>query len=95
MLSNVRQQLWCVYNVFGPIWQTHQCVFVCRPGAGFLLQAEGAWLPDEERAGSFGNHPAEPALDGQEPAHAPKISLTLVLCLSFALFRGCWGVSSR
>lgn len=45
--------------------------FSCRPaGSGFLLQAEGARLSDEERAGSLGNHPAEPALDGQEPGVA-------------------------
>lgn len=42
----------------------------CLPGAGFLLRAEGARLPDEERAGSFGDHPAEPAMDGQEPGLA-------------------------
>lgn len=48
----------------------------CLPGAGFLLQAEGARLPDEERAGSFGNHPAEPAMVGHEPGLATEMALT-------------------
>lgn len=47
------------------VWSNFVC---CPAGAGFLLQAEGTWLPNEERAGSFGDHPAESALDGQEPA---------------------------
>lgn len=51
-------------------------LFFGLPGAGFLLQAEGARLPDEERAGSFGNHPAEPALVGQEPGLSTELALT-------------------
>lgn len=54
-------------------------VIVCRVGAGFLLWSEGARLTDEERAGSFGDHPTEPALDGREPAAAPEMALTQVL----------------
>ncbi|TMS04005.1 Leucyl-cystinyl aminopeptidase [Larimichthys crocea] len=44
-----------------------------------LDQSEGARFSDEERSGSFGNHQAEPAVDGQEPAYAPKISVIEVL----------------
>lgn len=55
------------------------CVCVCRAGAGFLLQSEGAWLSHEERAGSFRNHQAEPALDGQEPLYTPKMALIQAL----------------
>lgn len=50
---------------------------VCFTGAGFLLQAEGARLTDEERARSFGNHQTEPAVDGQQPVYAPKMALTV------------------
>ncbi len=55
------------------------CVCVCCAGAGFLLQSEGARLSDEERAGSFGNHQAEPALDGEQPVYAPKMALIQAL----------------
>lgn len=55
-------------------------VVVCCAGAGFLLWSEGARLTDEERAGSSGDHPTEPALDGREPAPAPEMALTEVLC---------------
>lgn len=48
---------------------------MCCLGPGFLLQPQGAWLSDEECAGSFGVHPAEPALDGKEPAIAAKMAL--------------------
>lgn len=51
-------------------------LFVCGEGEGFLLQSEGAWRSDEERAGSFRNHQTEPALDGYEPAHTQKMALT-------------------
>lgn len=52
---------------------------MCCLGEGFLLQSEGARLADEERAGSFGNHQTEPALDGNEPVYAPKMALTQAL----------------
>ena len=48
---------------------------VCCAGAWFLLQFEGAWLSDAKRAGSFGNHQAEPALDGEEPSNTSKMAL--------------------
>lgn len=51
---------------------------VCFTGAGFLLQAEGSRLTDEECARSFGNHQTEPALDGRQPAYAQKMALTLL-----------------
>lgn len=52
------------------------CVLcVCCPGAGFLLQSEGAWLSDAKRAGSFGDHPLEPALDGAEPPFTSELAL--------------------
>lgn len=50
----------------------------CFTGAGFLLQAEGSRLTDEECARSFGNHQTEPALDGHQPAYAQKMALTLL-----------------
>lgn len=48
---------------------------MCCSGAAFLLQSERAWLSDEVCTGGFGNHQAEPALDGQDPAYAVKISV--------------------
>lgn len=64
---------------------------VCFTGAGFLLQAEGPWLTDEKRARSFGNHPTEPAVDGQKPAYTPKKALTLFCWLSkWSLWKWGW-----
>lgn len=51
---------------------------VCLTGAGFLLQAEGPRLTDEECPRSFGNHQTEPALDGHQPAYTQKMALTLL-----------------
>lgn len=62
-------------NVKSDLANASVCVCVCCAGAGFLLQSEGAWLSDEECAGSFGNHQAEPALDGEQPVYAPKMAL--------------------
>lgn len=56
---------------------------VCFTGAGFLLQAEGTWLTDEECARSFGNHQTEPTVDGQQPAYTPKMALTVLVILFF------------
>lgn len=50
--------------------------FSLSPGAGFLLPAEGARLPDEECAGSFGNHSTEPALDGRELGLPAEVAVT-------------------
>lgn len=52
---------------------------VCCAGAGLLLQSEGARLSDAKRTGSFGNHPAEPALDGEEPSYTSKMALIQAL----------------
>lgn len=54
------------------VWFKAVCVFVlelykfflCCVGADLLLQSEGTRLSDEERPRSFGNHQAEPTLDG-------------------------------
>lgn len=71
------------------------CVCVCGAGAGFLFQSKGARISDEERAGSFGNHQAKPALDGQEPAYTPKMALIQALHPLSAPLALSRGVSSR
>lgn len=74
-------------------WHLSMCV--CCAGSEFLLQSEWAWLSDEERAGSVGNHQAQPALDGQEPGRTPKMAVIQALHPVSAPLTGNRGVSSR
>lgn len=74
---------------------SHSYRCVCAAGAELLLRAEGARLSDEERAGSSGNHQAEPALGGAEPAHAPEVPLTLLRPVSPLRQRQAAGAARR
>lgn len=51
------------------------CLCVAITGGEILLESKRAWLSDEERARSFGNHQVKQALDGREPGHSPKLAL--------------------
>lgn len=68
---------------------------MCCAGAAFLLWSERAWLTDEVCTGSFGNHQAEPALDGQEHAYAATISVIQEVHPVTALLTGNWGMLLR
>lgn len=68
---------------------------MCCAGAALLLRSERAGLSDEVCTGSFGNHQAEPALDGQEPAYAAKISVIQEVPPVSPLLTGNWGMLSR
>lgn len=61
-------------------------------GEGLLLQSAGAWLSDEERAGSFRNNQTEPTLDGEEPVHATRVAYKNPISTSETR---AWGVSLR